>query len=148
VNIIPFTVSRCFLFLFQFDTFNTTYTKKNESNMKYPNAMGQEFIHPGIMDLQGALFLKLRLLIFLYRTSRCVIKFKDNNKIQINQPTRCNNFTSLLLDVMLVVIGPTGPARPGHDQQYCYHHTPTVKPEAATAVVKLLMMGVRTTETC
>jgi len=30
----------------------------------------------------------------------------------------------------------------------CYHHAPTVKPEAATAVVELLMMGVRTPETC
>jgi len=37
--------------------------------------------------------------------------------------------------------------RPDHDQQHCYHHTPTVKPEAATAV-ELLMMGVRTPETC
>jgi hypothetical protein len=55
------------------------------------------------------------------------------NSIQINEPTRCNNFLSLLLD---------------HDQQHCYHHTPTVKPESATAVVKLLMMGVRTPETC
>jgi len=35
-----------------------------------------------------------------------------------------------------------------HDQQHCYHHTPTVKPEAAIAVVELLMMGVRTPETC
>ena len=25
--------------------------------------------------------------------------------------------------------------RPDHDQEYCYHHAPTVKPEAATAVV-------------
>jgi len=30
----------------------------------------------------------------------------------------------------------------------CYHHAPTVKPEAATAVVELLMMGVRTPEIC
>jgi hypothetical protein len=37
--------------------------------------------------------------------------------------------------------------RPDHDQQHCYHHTPKVKPEAATAVVELLMMDVRTTET-
>jgi len=34
-----------------------------------------------------------------------------------------------------------------HDQQHCYHHAPTVKPEAATAVVELLMMGVRTPKT-
>jgi len=37
---------------------------------------------------------------------------------------------------------------PDHDQQHCYHHAPKVKPEAATAVVVLLMMGVRTPETC
>ena len=41
-----------------------------------------------------------------------------------------------------------GRARPDHDQQHCYHHAPTVKPEAATAVVELLMKGVRTSETC
>jgi hypothetical protein len=35
-----------------------------------------------------------------------------------------------------------------HEQQHCCHHAPTVKPEAATAVVELLMMGVRTPETC
>jgi len=38
--------------------------------------------------------------------------------------------------------------RPDHDHQHCYHHAPTVKPEAATAVVEILMMGVRTPETC
>jgi hypothetical protein len=38
--------------------------------------------------------------------------------------------------------------RPDHDQQHCYHHAPKVKPEAATAVVELLMIGVRTSETC
>ena len=32
--------------------------------------------------------------------------------------------------------------------QHCYHHAPTVKPEAATAVVELLMMDVTTPETC
>jgi hypothetical protein len=37
---------------------------------------------------------------------------------------------------------------PDYDQQHCYHHTPKVKPEAATAVVELLMMEVRTPETC
>jgi len=36
---------------------------------------------------------------------------------------------------------------PDHDQQHCYHHAPTIKAEAATAV-ELLMMGVKTPETC
>ena len=31
--------------------------------------------------------------------------------------------------------------RPDHDQQHCYHHAPTVKPEAATAVVVALDDG-------
>ena len=53
---------------------------------------------------------------------------------------------SVVITVLLVVVGPTG--RPDHDQQHCYHHAPTVKPEAATAIVKLLMMGVRMPETC
>jgi len=38
--------------------------------------------------------------------------------------------------------------QPDHDQQHCYHHAPTVKPEAATAVVELLMMGMGMPETC
>jgi hypothetical protein len=38
--------------------------------------------------------------------------------------------------------------RPDHDQQHYYDHARTVKPEAATAVVELLMMDVRTPETC
>jgi len=37
---------------------------------------------------------------------------------------------------------------PDYDQQHCYYHAPTVKPEAATAIVELLMMGVRTPKTC
>jgi hypothetical protein len=52
----------------------------------------------------------------------------------------------VVVAVLLVVVGPAG--RPDHDQQHCYHHAPTVKPEAATAVVELLMMGVGTPETC
>ena len=30
---------------------------------------------------------------------------------------------------------PVGRSRTDHDQKHCYHHAPTVKPEAATAVV-------------
>jgi hypothetical protein len=52
----------------------------------------------------------------------------------------------VVIAVLLVVVGPVG--RLDHDQQHCYHHVPTVKPEAATAVAELLMMGVREHETC
>jgi hypothetical protein len=73
----------------------------------------------------------------------------DVHGIKIIRPTRCNNFSSLLLDVYLQLnMFITGYNRPDHDQQHCYHHAPKAKPEAATAVVKLLMMGVRTPEIC
>jgi hypothetical protein len=45
------------------------------------------------------------------------------------------------------VVGRGQAGLPDHDQHHCYHHAPTVKPEAATAVVELLMMSVRTPET-
>jgi hypothetical protein len=48
----------------------------------------------------------------------------------------------MVVAALLVVVGPD------HDQQHYYHHAPMVKPEAATADVELLMMGVRTPETC
>ena len=100
--------------------------------------------------------------------------------IPINQQTRFNNFSSLLLGVYLQLnvfrassrpssgaqqlqyqplilplerggssaVGRSQAGRPDHDQHHCYHHAPTVKPEVATAVVELLMMGVRKPETC
>jgi hypothetical protein len=37
--------------------------------------------------------------------------------------------------------------RPEPDQQHSYPHAPKVKLEAATAIVELLIMGVRTSET-
>ena len=45
------------------------------------------------------------------------------------------------------VVGPAcRPARPR--TQHDYHHDTKVKPEAATAVIELLMMGGKTPETC
>jgi len=52
---------------------------------------------------------------------------------------------SVVVGVLLVVVAPG--RRPDHDQQHSSHHTPTVKPEASTAVVELLTMGVTTPET-
>jgi hypothetical protein len=51
----------------------------------------------------------------------------------------------VVLAVLLVVVGPAD--RPDHEQQHFYHHAPKVKPEAATAVFELLMMGARKHET-
>jgi hypothetical protein len=52
---------------------------------------------------------------------------------------------SVVVGVLLAVVGLV--KRPDHQQQHSYHHARMVKPEAATAVVELLMMGVRTPET-
>jgi hypothetical protein len=51
---------------------------------------------------------------------------------------------SLVIAVLLVVVGPASPTTTNSTAIT----TPTVKPKAATAVVELLMMGVRTPETC
>src|SRR5215475_4164021 len=93
-----------------------------------------------------------------------VCKSVRHHTIQINQPTRCNNFSSLLLEVYVQLnmfrassrpssgaprlqqqslvlplergySSAVGRGRADHDQQNCYCHAPTVKPEAATAVV-------------
>jgi hypothetical protein len=53
---------------------------------------------------------------------------------------------NVVIAVLLVVVGPAD--RPDHHRQHCYHHTPTGKPEAATAGVEPLMMGVRIPKTC
>jgi hypothetical protein len=50
---------------------------------------------------------------------------------------------SVVVAVLLVVVG-LARTRP----QHCYHHASVVKPEADTALVELLMIGVRTPETC
>ena len=47
----------------------------------------------------------------------------------------------------IFVVGPAGrPARPR--TQHDYHHDTKVKPEAATAVIELLMVGGKTPDTC
>jgi len=38
--------------------------------------------------------------------------------------------------------------RPEHEQQHDCHHDTKVKPEAATAVIELLIMAEKTPETC
>jgi hypothetical protein len=53
----------------------------------------------------------------------------------------------VVIAVLLFVVGPAGrSARP--QTQHDYHHDTKVKPEAATAVIELLIMGGKTPETC
>jgi hypothetical protein len=85
-----------------------------------------------------------------------VCKSVHHHTVQTNQPTKCKIFQNLLLDVYVQLnifrafsrLSLGAGYRPYHDQQHYYHHAPTVKPEAATAVVELLKMGVKTPEIC
>jgi hypothetical protein len=53
---------------------------------------------------------------------------------------------NVLIAVLLVVVWPVGPTTT--NSTACYQYAAKVKPEAATAVVELLMMGERTPEIC
>jgi hypothetical protein len=53
---------------------------------------------------------------------------------------------NVVVAVLLVVVGP--PGRPDHEHKHNYHHDAKVKPEAATAVIELLMIGRKTPKTC
>ena len=48
----------------------------------------------------------------------------------------------------LVLLSYRGDSRTRPRTQHDYHHDTKVKPEAATAVIELLMMGGKTPETC
>jgi hypothetical protein len=55
----------------------------------------------------------------------------------------------VVIAVLLFVVGPAGRSvGPTKEQKHCYHHALKVKSEVVTAVVEILMMGVRTPETC
>jgi hypothetical protein len=82
---------------------------------------------------------------------QCWLKIKDIVIFVCNM--RCYRSNELYFDQLKSrkirsAVGRGRAGRPEHDQQHCYHHAPKVKPEAATAVVELLMMGVRTPKTC
>jgi hypothetical protein len=68
--------------------------------------------------------------------------FINSNK----SPTRCNNFPVYYLDVFLIVVLCSwwAPPRTQHD---CHNDT-KVKPEVATEVIQLLMIGGKTPKTC
>ena len=67
------------------------------------------------------------------------------------EPINCSSSSlwfyrrNVVVAVLLVV---DGSVRTDHGQQHCYHNAPTVKPESAAAVDRLLMMGMRMSETC
>jgi hypothetical protein len=91
-------------------------------------------------------FLNIYYLTFIY-TSTCF----GRSHVHHQELNDCSSslwfyLRSVVIAVLLVVVRPA--CWPDHDQQHCYCHVPKVKPEAAAAVVELLLMDVRTPETC
>jgi hypothetical protein len=82
-------------------------------------------------------FLQFIILTFIY-SSTC-LGFPHAHHQELNN---CSSSLWFYLRIMVIA------GQPNHEQQHGYHHNAKVKPEAATALVELLMMGVRTPETC
>jgi len=91
-------------------------------------------------------FIHFIILTFIYSSTYFGRPNAQNQELNNSSSSLWFYRWSVVVTVLLVVVGPTG--RPDHEQQHCYRHAPKVKPEAAAAVVKLLMMGVRIPETC
>jgi hypothetical protein len=84
------------------------------------------------------------ILTFVY-SSTCFGRFSTHHQ-ELNDCSGSLWFYFLTV-VMFVLCSWSGqPARPR--TQHDYHHDTKVKPEAATAVIELLMMGGKTPETC
>jgi len=61
----------------------------------------------------------------------------------------CSGSLWFYLSIVVIVVLCSWPGRPARPRkQHDYHHDTKVKPEAATAVIELLMMGGKTPETC
>jgi len=82
-------------------------------------------------------FLQFIILAFIY-SSTCLGRPHAHHQ-------ELNNCSSSLWFYLRIVVTAV---RPEHEQQHGYHHDTKVKPEAATAVVELLLMDMMTPETC
>ena len=89
-----------------------------------------------MQQLITGLLLVVQIQLNMFQASLC----PSSEAYQLQQQPRVY-LRNVVVALLLVVFGPD------HDQQHCYHHVPTVKSEAAIAVVELLMMGVRMPET-
>jgi hypothetical protein len=86
------------------------------------------------------------ILTFIY-SSTCFGRFPAHHQ-ELND---CSSSLWFYLRIVVTVVlfswsGRLWPARPR--TQHCYHRDTKVKPEAATAVIELLMMGGKTPVTC
>jgi hypothetical protein len=100
--------------------------------------------HQELNDCSGSLwsYLRIELIVVLWSWSG---RHAHHQELNNCSSSLWFYLRSVVVAVLLVVVRAAG--RSDHDQQHCYHHAPKVKPETATAIVELLVMGVRTPET-
>jgi hypothetical protein len=83
------------------------------------------------------------ILTFVY-SSTCFGRFPARHQ-QLND---CSGSLWFYLRIVVIVVLYSLSGRPAQSRtQHYYHHDTKVKPEAATAVIELLMMGGKTPET-
>ena len=84
------------------------------------------------------------ILTFVY-SSICFERFPAHHQ-ELND---CSGSLWFYLRIVVIVVLCSWSDRPARSRtQHDYHHDTKVKPEAATAVIELLMMGEKTPETC
>jgi len=84
------------------------------------------------------------ILTFVY-SSTCFRPFPTHHQ-ELND---CSGSLWFHLHIVVTVVLCSWSGRPARPRTlHGYHHNTKVKPEAATAVIELLMMGGRTPETC
>jgi cytochrome c-type biogenesis protein CcmH/NrfF len=84
------------------------------------------------------------ILTFIY-SSACFGHFPTYQQ-ELNDCSGSLWFYPRIVVIVVLCSWSVWPARPR--TQHDYHHNMNVKPEAATAVIELLMMGGKTPETC
>jgi hypothetical protein len=110
--------------------------------------MGRNWIKADFHSFQinhqpNATIFQFIILTFIY-SSKCFGRFPAHHK-ELND---CSGSLWIYLRIVVIVVLLSWSGRPARPRTHHYHHDTKVKPEAATAVMKLLMMGGKTPETC
>jgi hypothetical protein len=130
--------------LFCVTTFSTPKIIKwyNQQDNTFMNHQDTAYYIVQINHQPDATIFQFIILTFIY-SSTCFRRSPAHHQ-ELND---CSSSLWFYLRVVVIaVLCSWSPARPR--TQHGYHHDTKVKPEATTAVIELLMMGGRTSETC
>jgi len=83
------------------------------------------------------------ILTFIYRST-----YLGRSPAHHQELNDCSSSLWFYLRIMVIAVLCLWSGRPEHKKTHGYHHDTKAKPETATAVIELLMMGGKTPETC